>query len=541
MSTSNKTNNHYDIIYERLFALKSWTYEQKIRLVEIISDWTNKYEHSMPAQLNSNLQHLRELLTCSVVIVPLLPVEMIFQVIQSSHIPAKLWLDCLMNAVEVPSDNNNGNRISFDFTPVTVPTSSNMLNLYLSEQGSQNDEYCSIMDQLSINDTTLTEQFFSLTSSLTMSTSTWYKLPIEESLEEHQTRLLLNLEELYQLKWDKLSVESLRHIFTKSENFDNVSSIKKALFVIETIVVNRISLQSHIERIVNNITKNSSNKWMKELNKIVNELGKNKSLKTLLEELGQLNSFINLDRLEYQYNKVMKYYEKETMRMTSFDIQNQQNYVDKYYKIAVIIHAVYIFKQVRPRDIQILSFLLFIESEHKNRGRLAQIRTGEGKSIIVAMLAVYLSLESSKKYVDIITTSEILAQRDAQEFASFYQMFNLTVGHNCHDPSESSNYNFDIIYGTVTQFAGDLLRTEFYLNTEIRDDRPYSTVIIDEVDSMFIDQREHFTQLASLTPGYKSLNIILKFIFIFFKKYNITQNNEFIIKQENGFVTGKYN
>ncbi|CAF4464266.1 unnamed protein product [Rotaria sp. Silwood2] len=533
MSTSNTINNHYNIIYERLFALKSWTNEQKRRLVEIIADWTNKYEHSMPAQLNNNLKCLRELITHKVVIAPLLPIETIFKVIQSDHIPAELWFDCLMNVVEVSSDNNNKNKILFDFTPVRIPTSSNMLNSYLSEQGSQNDD---ILDQSSIKDTTLTEQFFSLASSLTMSTSTWHKLLSEESLEEYQTRLLTNLEELYQLKWDKLSVESLRNTFTNSENFSNLSSIKKALFVIETIVVNRISIKSHIERIINNITKSSPNRWMNELNKIVNEQNKSKSLKKLLEELGEVNSFINLDNLEQQYKKVMKYYEKETIRMTSFDIQTQQNYIDEYYKIAVIIQAVYIFKQVRPRDIQILSLLLFIENERKKRGRLAQIRTGEGKSIIVAMLAVYLSLESSKKYVDIITTSEILAQRDTQEFASFYQMFNLTVGHNCHDPSENSNYNFDIIYGTVTQFAGDLLRTEFYLNKEVRGDRPYSTVIVDEVDSMFIDQREHFTQLASLTPGYKSLNIILKFIFVFFKKYNITENNEFIIKQENGFV-----
>ncbi|CAF3445884.1 unnamed protein product, partial [Rotaria sp. Silwood2] len=503
MSTSNTINNHYNIIYERLFALKSWTNEQKRCLVEIIADWTNKYEHSMPAQLNNNLKCLRELITHKVVIAPLLPIETIFKVIQSDHIPAELWFDCLMNVVEVSSDNNNKNKILFDFTPVRIPTSSNMLNSYLSEQGSQNDD---ILDQSSIKDTTLTEQFFSLASSLTMSTSTWHKLLSEESLEEYQTRLLTNLEELYQLKWDKLSVESLRNTFTNSENFSNLSSIKKALFVIETIVVNRISIKSHIERIINNITKSSPNRWMNELNKIVNEQNKSKSLKKLLEELGEVNSFINLDNLEQQYKKVMKYYEKETIRMTSFEIQTQQNYIDEYYKIAVIIQAVYIFKQVRPRDIQILSLLLFIENERKKRGRLAQIRTGEGKSIIVAMLAVYLSLESSKKYVDIITTSEILAQRDTQEFASFYQMFNLTVGHNCHDPSENSNYNFDIIYGTVTQFAGDLLRTEFYLNKEVRGDRPYSTVIVDEVDSMFIDQREHFTQLASLTPGYKSLN-----------------------------------
>ena len=154
-------------------------------------------------------------------------------------------------------------------------------------------------------------------------------------------------------------------------------------------------------------------------------------------------------------------------------------------------------------------------------------------------MAVYLSLPPMSKRVDIITTSEILAQRDADEFAPFYGMFNLSVGHNCCDPETKPNYSVHIIYGTVSHFAGDLLRTDFYLKTEIRGDRPYEAVIVDEVDSMFIDQRQHYTQLASLTPGYKSLNIILRFIFSFFQKYNITENNEFVIRQIDGYYKGK--
>ncbi|CAF3954906.1 unnamed protein product [Rotaria sp. Silwood1] len=97
----------------------------------------------------------------------------------------------------------------------------------------------------------------------------------------------------------------------------------------------------------------------------------------------------------------------------------------------------------------------------------------------------------SKRCVDIITTSEVLAQRDAEEFARFYQMFSLTVRHNCHESSQTPNYSVDIIYDTVNQFASDLLRTEFYLETKVRGNRSYSAVIVDEVDSMFIDQREH--------------------------------------------------
>ncbi|CAF3721548.1 unnamed protein product [Rotaria sp. Silwood1] len=535
-----KTNNHYDIICERLFALNSWTYEQKTCLLDIITDWTAKFEHSMPTQLNNKLRHLREIFTHNVTIVPLLPVESILKVLQSTEIPAELWLDCLLAAVQSSSDKNNENKILFDFTPVKIPTigstSSGLFNSCSSEQELQNDEFSSMFDQSPIKDVNLTEQLLSFRPSLTMPKTIFNKTHSEEPLEVYRKILHDNLEELHQLKWDQSSVDSLRRTFTNPQNFNDLSSIKTALFVVETIVVNRISFPSHIERIVNKITKSSSNKWMDELNRIVNEQGKNKSLQTLLQELGQENSTLNLVDLEERYQKVMSYYENETALMTSADIQNRQNYKNEFYKIAVIIQGVYIFKQVRPRDIQILSLLLFIENQQKNRGRLAQIRTGEGKSIIIAMLAAYLSLAPAKKCVDIITTSEVLAQRDAEEFASFYQMFNLTVGHNCHEPSQTPNYSVDIIYGTVNQFAGDLLRTEFYLETKVRGNRPYSAVIVDEVDSMFIDQREHFTQLASLTPGYKSLNVILKFIFIFFKKYNITEDNEFVIQQANGFV-----
>ena len=222
----------------------------------------------------------------------------------------------------------------------------------------------------------------------------------------------------------------------------------------------------------------------------------------------------------------------QTSKMTLFDIQNERNHRNELYQIAIIIQAVYIYKQVRPRDIQILSLLLFIENQHKSHGRLAQIRTGEGKSIIVSMcktalsyppsisklfffsVAVYLSRFLSKPYVDIITTSEILAKRDAEEFAPFYQMFNLTVGHNCSNPPETPNYSVNIIYGTVNHFAGDLLRTEFYLESKVRGDRPYIAAIVDEVDSMFIDQREHFYSVGILNTWLQIIEYGVENLFL---------------------------
>ncbi|CAF4014085.1 unnamed protein product [Rotaria sordida] len=359
----------------------------------------------MPNQLETNLRHLRELLTQRLIIEPMVPVETILKVIQSDEIPSDAWLDCLRAAVQSEmNDSSNPTTISFDFAPVIVP-----------------------------------------------------------------------------------KVDFHRQI-------SDSASLKTALLVIETIVTNGISLQTHIDRITNTITKCPAHQWMKELNKIVDEQGKAKSVPVLLEELKRENPSLNISDLEDQYDEVMRYYHTEASKMTSTNFQEQLNFKNKFAKIAVIIQAAHLFKQYRPRDIQILSLLLLIGNPGQDKGRLAQIRTGEGKSIIVSMLTVYLSLPPMNKRVDIITTSEILAQRDAAEFAPFYRMFGLSVGHNCCDPETKPNYSVHIVYGTVSHFAGDLLRTDFYLKTEIRGDRPYDAAIVDEVDSQFSRARQQWLE-----------------------------------------------
>ena len=72
---------------------------------------------------------------------------------------------------------------------------------------------------------------------------------------------------------------------------------------------------------------------------------------------------------------------------------------------------------------QNLSVLLFL-TKNKNKGLIAQISTGEGKSTIISMVATYLAL--CGKSVDIITSTEILAKRDSEEKRPFYKMFKLT-------------------------------------------------------------------------------------------------------------------
>ena len=207
----------------------------------------------------------------------------------------------------------------------------------------------------------------------------------EESLvDEYLLILNENITELFQLKWEHSAVESLQTVFNSSQIRGKISSIKTALIVIETIVNNHISLPSHIHRIVQSIKTRSVEKWMEDLNAIIDEQGQIKTISVLLEELASRNPSVNIVDLQDQYERVMDFYRTETSQWTLEDIRKGVVDIrDRFFAIAMIIRAAHLFKQYRPRDIQIISLLLLINQN--GQGRLAQIRTGEGKSLIVSM------------------------------------------------------------------------------------------------------------------------------------------------------------
>lgn len=171
-------------------------------------------------------------------------------------------------------------------------------------------------------------------------------------------------------------------------------------------------------------------------------------------------------------------------------------------QIAVIVQAFKIFKKYEPRPIQILSLLLLLNPS-EGRGRLAQINTGEGKTTIVAMLAVIKALAGHT--VDVITSSPELAKPQAEELREFYEMFDLTVSHNGNDKVEKSiRYKCDFVYGAATDFQGDILRDE-YSNLGTRSGRTCDYAIVDEVDSMLIDGRNHIVMLSTSMPSMNYL------------------------------------
>ena len=146
-----------------------------------------------------------------------------------------------------------------------------------------------------------------------------------------------------------------------------------------------------------------------------------------------------------------------------------------------------------------------------NSGYLLEVCTGEGKSCVIAMVAATFALQGKQE--DIITSSPVLAKRDADDWKPFYREFALEVANNVDSMEDSDRriaYNANILYGTVGSFAGDILQSNF-AKKNLRSERRFDLVIVDEVDSMLIDQGVQFTYLnhSIASTGMRHLEPVL--------------------------------
>ena len=124
-----------------------------------------------------------------------------------------------------------------------------------------------------------------------------------------------------------------------------------------------------------------------------------------------------------------------------------------------------------------------------HQGKIAEMRTGEGKTL-VATLAAYLNALTGHG-VHVVTVNEYLAQRDADWMGPVYRFLGLTVGViKSNQPTEEKRaaYAADITYGTNNEFGFDYLRDNLAFRPEERVQRALSYAIVDEVDSILIDE-----------------------------------------------------
>ncbi|OON90876.1 MAG: preprotein translocase subunit SecA, partial [Epulopiscium sp. Nele67-Bin001] len=141
-----------------------------------------------------------------------------------------------------------------------------------------------------------------------------------------------------------------------------------------------------------------------------------------------------------------------------------------------------------------------------HHGRIAEMRTGEGKTL-VATLPAYLNALSGKG-VHVITVNDYLASRDAQEMGTLYNFLGLTVGcivSNMDNNARRAAYNCDITYGTNNEFGFDYLRDNMVLYSHEMVQRDLNYALIDEVDSVLIDEAR--TPLIISGQGAKSTHL----------------------------------
>jgi preprotein translocase subunit SecA len=122
-------------------------------------------------------------------------------------------------------------------------------------------------------------------------------------------------------------------------------------------------------------------------------------------------------------------------------------------------------------------------------GKIAEMKTGEGKTL-VATLAVYLNALSGKG-VHVVTVNDYLAQRDSGWMGQVYRFLGLTVGciiNNLDDNERRVAYASDVTYGTNNEFGFDYLRDNMKYRLEEMVQRPFNYAIVDEVDSILIDE-----------------------------------------------------
>ncbi|WP_417904554.1 Ulp1 family isopeptidase [Candidatus Tisiphia endosymbiont of Micropterix aruncella] len=212
------------------------------------------------------------------------------------------------------------------------------------------------------------------------------------------------------------------------------------------------------DKLVQNITLNGE-KTQEELLREIKQNGDidNEQLKNNLNEIKKLRAkYENYTKEEIKewatkekenwLTKGKNYWEDDKSKLLDYiAIIDRANYIDTFERTGDGHHL---------RDTQILSILSCFNCPNGSNGRLNQVSTGEGKSTIVSVLAIIKALQGKK--VDILTSSHILAERDAKEKAKLYELFNLTVSDNGVDLNyvrgEKECYKTNILYGSISNF-----------------------------------------------------------------------------------------
>jgi len=155
---------------------------------------------------------------------------------------------------------------------------------------------------------------------------------------------------------------------------------------------------------------------------------------------------------------------------------------------------------MRHFDVQLIGGIVL------HRGRIAEMKTGEGKTLVATLPAYLNALEG--KGVHVVTVNDYLARRDSEWMGRIYRFLGMTVGvvqHELNDQERQAAYGCDITYGTNNEFGFDYLRDNMKFDLTHYVQRGHNFAIVDEVDSILIDEAR--TPLIISGPAEESTDL----------------------------------
>ncbi|MBP1710204.1 MAG: protein translocase subunit, partial [Deltaproteobacteria bacterium] len=193
--------------------------------------------------------------------------------------------------------------------------------------------------------------------------------------------------------------------------------------------------------------------------------------------------------------KEVNHFEKELMSLSDADLQAKTAYFKEKLQSGltlddILTEAFAVAREasrrtlmMRPFDVQVIGGIVLHE------GKIAEMKTGEGKTLAATMPLYLNALEG--KGCHVVTVNDYLARRDAEWMGPIYHFLGLTVGvvvHGMDDDERRVAYGADITYGTNNEFGFDYLRDNMKFSLEDYVQREFNFAIVDEVDSILIDE-----------------------------------------------------
>ena len=203
------------------------------------------------------------------------------------------------------------------------------------------------------------------------------------------------------------------------------------------------------------------------------------------KELDRIGKIVNeINNLEAKYNLL----NNEDFPKKTIELKNKIKSGEKLNKIlpdafALVREASKRTRNERHYDVQLIGGIVL----HENK--IAEMRTGEGKTLTIALSAYLNALE--EKGVHVVTVNDYLAKRDSQEMGQIYNFLGLTSGFINNDQNDferKKNYNCDITYATNSELGFDYLRDNMKYSKDEKVQRVHNYSIVDEIDSCLIDE-----------------------------------------------------